>query len=179
MAGLVLTPQSHRPPDPRLDGLQVEHLVQHDLIRRLIPLPQPVGLLEIDAVTADGEPQLTQRRLVVAVPQVLDHPSDLAWRATGIDQRARDQQLDEVIEGVQPNRVALAELPRDARPDQPAGIPRPQPTHRETRQLGGMALTDRDLVLDDLDHCVRSPSRRPHHRATEVRRTGGCVQRSR
>jgi hypothetical protein len=66
MAGLVLTAWSHRPTDPRLDGLQIKHLIQNDLIRRPIPLPQPVGMLEVDAVAADGEAQLTQRRLVVA-----------------------------------------------------------------------------------------------------------------
>jgi hypothetical protein len=161
MAGLVLTARSYRPTNSRLDGVQVEYLVQDDLVRGLIALPQSVGMLKVDAVTADGEAKPTQRRLVVTVPQMLDDPSDLARRAAGIDQCARDQQLDEVFEGVQPNRVALAELAFDARPDEPARIPRPQPARREARQLGGVALTDRDLVLDDVDHCVLSPPDAP------------------
>jgi hypothetical protein len=86
---------------------------------------------------------------------MLDHPPDLTRRTARIDQGARDQEFDEVVEGVQPDRVALAELPLDARPDQPSRTPRPQPTHREARQLGGMTLTDRHLVLDNLDHCDR------------------------
>jgi hypothetical protein len=74
--------------------------------------------------------------------QVLNDPSNLTRWATDIDQRARDQQFDEVFEGVQPDGIALTELPLMLGPTSPrASHARNRRTEKPANSAAWRSLT--------------------------------------
>ncbi|KLL12799.1 hypothetical protein BL254_07825 [Protofrankia sp. BMG5.30] len=64
------------PQEIHANRLELENLTVDELPGLPIPLPAPVGVLETDFVSSDGETQLAERCPIVRL-QVLNDPSDV------------------------------------------------------------------------------------------------------
>ena len=95
--------------DPACEQVECDDLVKDELVEVRVSGPGTLGVLDVDVLAVGRELQLAQRGAESAAAQVRDEAPDVLqadpWPVAELD---HDQQLDEVLEGVQPDGVARA-----------------------------------------------------------------------
>src|SRR6266705_1021832 len=116
-------------------------------------------MLKVDLVAAGGELQLTKGCCEVLLAKMGDNAPDVLQGDFGpVAELRYYQQLKQVLEGIEADGVAGADLILNRRDDQPNLLPVAQLAHADPGQVLGTLIRDREHLVRGVQHGGTLPS---------------------